>query len=94
MMNYPDIAMNKQKFGKAIPKYLFVISCSLVSFQNLLSSNFSILNFPVKIQISKSSIMSSTETLTYDTTLKYILKPYMISYNSRYKVRSNNLSSS
>ena len=94
MMNNPDIAMNKQKFGKAMPKYLFVISCSLVSFQNLLSSNFSILNFPVKIQISKSSIMSSTETLTYDITLKYILKPYMISYNSRYKAGSNNLSSS
>ena len=90
-MNNPDNAINKQKVVKAMPKYLFVISCSLISFQKLLSSNFLILNF--KVQISKSS-MSTPGTHTYDTTFKYILKPYMLRYSSRYKARSNNLSSS
>ena len=48
-----------------MPKYLFAIKCSLLSFQKLLSSNFVIKSF-----------MSTSLTHTNDTALMYILKPY------------------
>ena len=38
-MNNVNNAINKQQIGKTMPKYLFVISCSFISFQKLLSSN-------------------------------------------------------
>ena len=62
-------------------KYLFVISCSLISFQKLLSLN-----------LLNKSFMSTPRTHTHDTTLMYILKPYILRYkNSRYKARANNV---
>ena len=77
-MNNPDNAINKQQVGKTMPRYLFVISCSLISFQKLLSSNFLINYF-----------MFTHRTHTHDTTLIYILKPY--AQVERYKARANNL---
>ena len=56
--------MNKQQIGKTMLKYWFVISCSLISFQNLPSSNLLI-----------KSLMSTPRTHSHDTTLMYILEP-------------------
>ena len=47
--------MNKQQIGKTMLKYWFVISCSLISFQNLLSSNLLI-----------KSLMSTPRTHSHD----------------------------
>ena len=63
-----------------MPKYFFVISCSSISFQKLLSSNFLIKSF-----------MFTPRTHTHDTTLMYTLKPYMLRHNSRYKATANEL---
>ena len=65
MMNNQN-EIHKQQIGKTIPKCLFVISCNLISFQKLLSSNFLIKSF-----------MSTPRTYTHETSLMYILKPYV-----------------
>ena len=57
-----DHTINKQQIGKTMRKYLFVISCNLVSFQKLLSSNFLI-----------KSIMSTPRTHSHDRSSRQVV---------------------
>ena len=57
-----DHTINKQQIGKTMRKYLFVISCNLVSFQKLLSSNLLI-----------KSIMSTPRTHSHDRSSRQVV---------------------